>query len=85
MGPIRAFISSLKRFFSDCGWCKDDGLAAEVRCRPRNDPDNRCSSLEDPPGTIEVIQDAAIDPDAQDNIVLIQPQRVKIKLRPGEI
>ena len=37
-----------------------------------------------PPGRIEVIDDAEIDDESKDNIVLIQPQKVKLLLRPGE-
>ncbi len=40
-------------------------------------------SGEDPQSKVEVLDNAEIDPDTTDNIVLIQPQKVKLTLRPG--
>lgn len=37
----------------------------------------------DPQGAVDVVSDEKINPDQGENLVLIQPQKVKVKLRPG--
>ncbi len=75
-------------FLLDCSWCRDPGLAIDQRCRARGQtPDGvqgQCLSEEDPQSKVEVVENAEIDPDTTDNIVLIQPQKVKLTLRPGK-
>jgi hypothetical protein len=44
----------------------------------------QCSAITDPPSRVLVLENEEIDPDARDNIVLIQPQKVKLELRPGD-
>jgi hypothetical protein len=45
----------------------------------------QCSAITDPPSRVLVLENEEIDPDARDNIVLIQPQKVKLELRPGDV
>jgi hypothetical protein len=54
------------------------------RCRPRTEMFGQCSAITDPPSRVLVLENEEIDPDARDNIVLIQPQKVKLELRPGD-
>ena len=72
---------------SDCTWCRDPDLAIDKRCRARGEqlPSGQCALEEDPQSRVEVLDDAEIDPSTTDNIVLIQPQKVKLYLRPGKI
>ena len=44
----------------------------------------QCLAITDPPSRVLVLENEEIDPDARDNIVLIQPQKVKLELRPGD-
>ncbi len=73
-------------YLGDCTWCRDPGLAIDQRCRGRDEelPEGQCLHPEDPESHVEVLENEEIDPSSTDNIVLIQPQRVKLYLRPGE-
>ena len=73
--------------FSDCTWCRDQDLATDQRCRGRGEklPGGQCSLEEDPQSHLDILQDTEIDTSTKDNIILIQPQKVKLYLRPGDM
>jgi hypothetical protein len=67
----------------DCNWCRDSSGAGH--CKARVEDAGGCAKLEDPKSRVQVLENADIDPESRDNIVLIQPQKVKVQLRPGRV
>ena len=64
----------------ECMWCSDSQLSntTSSRCIP-NDDSNGCNNLQNPLGNITIIEDLPFS-----QLVQVRPQRVKIRLRPGE-
>ena len=64
----------------DCIWCADMVVNTSItnRCMSR-DTDTQCNDIQDFQGSFTILQD---DPFSQ--LVQVRPQRIKVRLRPGE-